>query len=405
METEDGRSDPYEGSALAAALADHGVPRLVFLNICDGARGSCGHRSAGLAQSLVRHQVPAVVAMREQISDDAALVLARSFYERLAAAAPVDAALSRARREMQSARFWSEWGTPVLYMRADDGTLVPDPPPPVRRGRRLLLAGALLAVATLAVFGLRSVWDRAPEGKPQPELPARLRPPVASDPRCPSPPGLGLSFAYIGKGTYRQGEGRSARQVTITQPFCMGRYEVTEGEWNAVMGDGTRRLIAGLEDRLPARGKSWDDAVSFVTRLNETFRGQGFRLPTDAEWEYAARAKSETRYSFGDDVDLLRRYGNCQGDEDAYLEVAPVGVFLPNGWNLYDMQGNVSEWVQDAVGDPAGPQAGAKRIRRGGSWDIKAGNCGVGKRTSAVPNRRERDVGFRLVRDPVPSRP
>ncbi len=408
METEDGRADPYEGTALATALSDHGVPRLVFLNICDGARGSCGGRSAGLAQSLVRHQVPAVVAMREQISDEAALVFARSFYERLAAGAPVDAALSRARREMQSAKHWTEWGTPVLYMRSEDGTLVGAGRSVGGKSRWLLAAGVLLAAALVA--GVWSLQDRAASVASKPGPAPVLRPLDPTDPRCPSPPGLGLSFAYVEPGSFRRGEGKEAQDVILTRPYCLGRYEVTKHQWNAILGDGTRSLLAAPDNRLPAEGKSWEDAVALVNQLRDLDPEAGFRMPSEAEWEYGARAGSKARFSFGDDVELLRRYGNCDGNEDRYKEVAPVGVFEPNGWGLYDMQGNVWEWVQDRAGpyqgtsvkDPTGAETGTRRIRRGGSWDIKPANCGVAKRTDADPARNQRDVGLRLVRDPVP---
>lgn len=310
---------------------------------------------------------------------------------------------------MQSARFWTEWGTPVLYMRADDGVIVPDPPPPAWRGRRLLLAGALLAVAALAVFGLRSVLvDRAPEAKPQPEPLAPLPLLVASDPRCPS--SGGLSFAYLEPGTLQMAEGRSKWQVRISNAFCMGRYEVTEGQWNDIMGDGSEKQ-AETSDRLPSDGKSPADADEWVRRFNARHPTASCRLPSDAEWQYAARAGSTTRYSFGDDDRELRRFANCKGTADGYDDQpAPVGVFEPSRWGLFDMQGNLSEWVADGIShslvsgtlvDPEGPVSG-RRIRRGGSYKSA---CAVSASTTGQPARNRTEAGFRIACEPLRTSP
>lgn len=145
-----------------------------------------------------------------------------------------------------------------------------------------------------------------------------------------------------------------------------------------------------------------------MRNLQERHPEMGLRLPTEAEWEYGARAGSPTTFSFGDDVADLPRFGNCKG-KDRHPKLAPVGVYEPNDQGLYDMHGNVSEWTQDwhgeypkgPVTDPQGPPAGTRKIRRGGSWDIKPENCGAGRRTRGVLDLRSGEVGFRLVREPV----
>jgi formylglycine-generating enzyme required for sulfatase activity len=150
---------------------------------------------------------------------------------------------------------------------------------------------------------------------------------------------------------------------------------------------------------------SWNDAQIFISRLNSTRRdGHFYRLPTEAEWEYAARAGTQTAYSFGNDPSRLFQYGWFSGNsgnqthEVASLEANPLG--------LYDMQGNVWQWVQDFHGDygnsqtvdPAGPSSGSYRVFRGGSWYNDAQGLRSANRSGGYLTRRNSAVGFRLVR-------
>ena len=183
-------------------------------------------------------------------------------------------------------------------------------------------------------------------------------------------------------------------RVRISRGFWLGKHEVTQAEWQAVMGTNPSRF-SGC-GRCPVEQVSWDDAQAFIGRLNA--RGGGrYRLPTEAEWEYAARAGTP-----GD------RYGNL--DAIAWLYgisgVRPVGQKAPNAFGLHDMLGNVFEWVQDwyggypggSVTDPRGPGAGSSRVARGGCWFYVARYCRASSRDIFTPGDRYGGLGFRLLR-------
>lgn len=140
-------------------------------------------------------------------------------------------------------------------------------------------------------------------------------------------------------------------------------------------------------------------------RLNARERGTAYyRLPTEAEWEYAARAGSTTAYSFGDSAGQLERY--AWYDDNAGGKTHPMGQLQPNAWGLYDIHGNVWEWVEDwkgsypsgTVTDPAGPSSGSGRVNRGGSWRGTARICRSAYRISVLPSSRDDNLGFRLLR-------
>ena len=187
-------------------------------------------------------------------------------------------------------------------------------------------------------------------------------------------------------------------QVRISRGFDLGKYEVTQGQWEAVMGSNPSYLNrCGLD--CPVERVSWEDAQEFIGRLN-AMDGEGtYRLPTEAEWEYAARAGTT-----GD------RYGNLDAiawyDDNSGGRKHPVGQKAPNAWGLHDMLGNVWEWVEDwygdypggSVTDPRGPASGSYRVRRGGGWRSGASNCRSAIRISATPGNRNSNLGFRLLR-------
>ncbi|MCP4345623.1 MAG: formylglycine-generating enzyme family protein [Desulfobacterales bacterium] len=163
---------------------------------------------------------------------------------------------------------------------------------------------------------------------------------------------------------------------------------------------------------------SWNDVQEFIRRLNKLESKYRYRLPTEAEWEYAARSggKAEKYPGFSDDNSLYNYANfcdkNCQynwknKEQDGYKYTAPVGTYKPNGIGLYDMSGNVWEWCQDwyagypiiAVTDPAGPETGSDRISRGGSWLNRLTNCRTTPRFKDEPGIRSTRVGFRLLRE------
>jgi formylglycine-generating enzyme required for sulfatase activity len=218
---------------------------------------------------------------------------------------------------------------------------------------------------------------------------------------------IGMEFVLIPAGTFMMGDAdgeadeRPVHQVTISRSFYLGKYEVTQAQWQAIMGNNPS-LFTGT-DNLPVEQVWWTDVEEFIRRLNAREGGDKYRLPTEAEWEYAARAGSTTAYSFGNDPAQLKEYAWYK--DNAGGKTHPVGQLKPNAWGLYDMHGNVMEWVQDWYGryaaepvtDPPGPPSGTHRMRRGGAWNNAAAICRSANRYS-VPGFRDDFLGFRLVR-------
>ncbi|MBL8191918.1 MAG: SUMF1/EgtB/PvdO family nonheme iron enzyme [Acidobacteria bacterium] len=202
-------------------------------------------------------------------------------------------------------------------------------------------------------------------------------------------------------GGDRYDDEKPPHQVKLS-PFAIGKCEVTQAQWKAVMGNNPSRFQG---DNLPVELVSYEDIQSFLKKL-----GNGFRLPTEAEWEYAARAGTGTKYSFGDDEKLLREYAWFGENSDG--KTYPVGEKKPNRFGLYDMHGNVWEWCSDwygsgyydecqrqgTIADPQGPGTGSVRVIRGGSWLNDAVSCRTANRGSGVPDDRSGNLGFRLVR-------
>jgi formylglycine-generating enzyme required for sulfatase activity len=224
----------------------------------------------------------------------------------------------------------------------------------------------------------------------------------------------GIPFVKIAPGCFQMGGNASfketlkaelpAHRVCIEKAFYLGETEVTQAQWTAVMGSNPSKFNVGVH---PVERVSWDDTQEFIKRLNEHESSAVYRLPTEAEWEYAARAGSDALYSFGDNANNLSKYA-WYGNEGYGGRTSPVRYKQPNAWGLYDMQGNVWEWVQDwysdsyyansPENDPKGPETGKFKVYRGGSWVAKAANLRTSIRFSGLPNSRSRDIGFRLVR-------
>jgi formylglycine-generating enzyme required for sulfatase activity len=200
------------------------------------------------------------------------------------------------------------------------------------------------------------------------------------------------------------GEVGAAHQVTLTQPFYMGVHEVTQAQYEQVMGTNPSRFAYGNN---PVEQVSWNDAVSFCRRLSalpkEKAAGRVYRLPTEAEWEYACRAGAATEYSFGDDETQLSQYGWFHSNSDGRTH--PIGQKRTNGWGLHDMHGNVWEWCSDWYGeypsgtmtDPRGPHSGSRRVRRGGCWNGPAGGCRSADRYYCAPGYSSLNLGFRVA--------
>ncbi|MFY9223281.1 MAG: SUMF1/EgtB/PvdO family nonheme iron enzyme, partial [Blastocatellia bacterium] len=221
-----------------------------------------------------------------------------------------------------------------------------------------------------------------------------------------------IEIVKIEGGTFEMGsplseEGRNADEklhpVTVS-PFYIGKYEVTQAQWNAVANLPMINtfLIADPSDfkgaNLPVEKITWGEAVEFCARLSK-FTGKTYRLPTEAEWEYAARAGSKGKHA--GDLDKMAWYGK---NSEAQTHI--VGQKQPNAWGLYDTHGNVWEWCQDWYGDyssvaetdPKGAKTGTSHIARGGSWLHTATHSRLANRATLTPDIRVNGVGFRLVR-------
>ncbi len=224
---------------------------------------------------------------------------------------------------------------------------------------------------------------------------------------------IGMEFVLIPAGEFDMGSpsDEEDRQVTecplhtvkIEKAYYLGKYEVTQKQWREVMGDNPSDFKG---DDYPVEQVSWNDVQEFIHKLNEIEGIDKYRLPSEAEWEYAARAGTSTRYSFGDDASRLGEYGWYSGNSGGNTH--PVGQKKPNSWGLYDMDGNVGEWVQDEWHDnyDGAPTdgsawesvAGFYRVIRGGSWYYNA--CRSAVRYFGGPDIRLNDVGFRLLQEP-----
>jgi formylglycine-generating enzyme required for sulfatase activity len=191
--------------------------------------------------------------------------------------------------------------------------------------------------------------------------------------------------------------------VKITRPFYLSVFEVTQEQYERVMGSrpwqGKWRVQTGPEN--PAVYVTWNDAAEFCRKLSEQ-ENMEYRLPTEAQWEYACRAGTTTSYSFGDYPSKLGQFAW----HSTQIEAQRVGQKLPNSWGLYDMHGNVWEWCFDlygdyenrSVNDPSGPRSGLQRVLRGGSFNSLPTICRSAYRNHWVPNTRTNDIGFRLSR-------
>jgi len=222
--------------------------------------------------------------------------------------------------------------------------------------------------------------------------------------------GAKMDFVLIPAGTFMMGaedsrpDEKPVTKVSISKPFYFGKYEVTQEQWQAVMGSNPSYYKG---TNLPVEQVSWNAAQGFLTNLNDRVKGYRFRLPTEAEWEYACRAGTTTRYSFGDGDAALPEYGWFTGNGER--KTHPVGEKKPNPWGLYDMHGNVWEWCQDWYGplpggrvtDPRGPVFGINRVFRGGSWGIAASRCRSAYRVWNKPGYRDYTLGFRVALGPA----
>jgi formylglycine-generating enzyme required for sulfatase activity len=203
----------------------------------------------------------------------------------------------------------------------------------------------------------------------------------------------------------RHGDEDPVRKVTISKAFYLSKFEVTQEQWMVIMGENPSVFTDKPNWRNhPVDNVSWNDCQYYIEKLNAMDLGT-FRLPTEAEWEYACRAGTSTRFYWGQDSSNVELHQNAWGFSRAEGRSHPVGLKKPNNWNLYDMSGNVWEWCADWRGpylesdtlDPKGPKNGASKIYRGGSWFNEPAALRSANRHGHPPDTRGTNAGFRLV--------
>lgn len=259
---------------------------------------------------------------------------------------------------------------------------------------------------------LASTPKSEPEPKTAPQTEPTQSPPSpisTSEPPKTYTNSIGMEFVLIPAGRFWMGSSdkdsdayyeKPQHEVRISRPFLLGKYPVTQAQWQAVMGNTPSSFNRA---DYPVEGRTWDDAQEFIRKLNTKEGHSRYRLPTEAEWEYACRAGTTGRYYFGDDAGKLGDYAWYNGNSGEGTH--PVGQKRPNSWGLYDMYGNVWEWMQDRFGnypgeskaDPQGPLRGLYRVLRGGCFASDAESCRSANRLKRGPGYRLGNYGFRLA--------
>ena len=221
--------------------------------------------------------------------------------------------------------------------------------------------------------------------------------------------GINIEMVKVEAGSFNMGatpemenpddREKPVHRVTLTNNYYIGKYEVTQALWKIVMGSNPSNFKG---DNLPVEKVSWNDCQKFISKLNK-LTGKSFRLPTEAEWEFAARGGNKSRgyqYSGSNVIDDVAWYDGNSGSK-----THAVGTKQPNELGIYDMTGNVYEWCQDWYGsyssspqtNPIGAVSGSRRVRRGGGWCSSASYCRSSYRYNCAPDGRYVDIGFRLV--------
>ena len=231
--------------------------------------------------------------------------------------------------------------------------------------------------------------------------------------------GVKIELVWIPPGTFRMGSSDSEadrgndegprHQVKVSHGFWMGKYEITQAQWEEVMESNPSSF---KDYSHPVERVSWAACQAFLKKLSSR-TGKAFRLPTEAEWEYACRARTKTAFHYGDSLSSMQAnfngsYPYGKALKGLYIATTmPVGTYRPNSFGLYDMHGNVWEWCQDwydedfyktiPTNDPSGPSMGKHRVLRGGSLKVSADHCRSANRYGYRPTRRDNDIGFRIL--------
>lgn len=230
---------------------------------------------------------------------------------------------------------------------------------------------------------------------------------------------IGMKLVLIKAGAFMMGspenemgryDDEAQHEVVLTQDFYLGVSQVTQAQYEEVMGENPSYFegekVAGVDSsEMPVEMVSWEESMEFCRKLSalpeERSAGRAYRLPSEAQWEYACRAGNTTVYSFGCDTSDLGKYAIFV--DNSGRKTHPVGHRQPNAWGLFDMHGNVWEWCldwyadysADPVTDPMGPETGSIHVYRGGSWSNKARDCRSAIRLGDLPSYRIHIIGFR----------
>ena len=271
--------------------------------------------------------------------------------------------------------------------------------------------GGILVYLAGVIFGAGIGGCKRQEDTSKPAVQAELK-----DPPKKFTNSIGMKFVWIPPGTFLMGSPREEKdrdvietqhKVTLTKGFYMGVFTVTQEQWQTVMGNNPSR-VKGVKN-LPVENVSWEDCQEFIKEIHEKDK-RPYRLPTEAEWEYACRAGTTTPFYFGESISTNQ--ANCEFDQHVPLgklmleKTTPVGSFPHNAFGLYDMHGNVGQWCQDSCGnadypqqdvvDPQGPAPWRFRAMRGGDCTLPPKSCRSAQRSWLEPSNRGIRCGFRL---------
>lgn len=414
---EQGMAAPLSATQLARLLQrQRSSLRLVLLNACEGARGGQQDLFSSTATTLVGSGIPAVLAMQYEITDDAAIQFARTFYEALADNLPVDTAVADARNAINlHNRYSLEWGTPVLYMRSPDGhlfdltttsttpaasTLVVLPPPTTRHlppaPRPPIEFDWVTIPAGEFLMGCDKTKDLDAQDNEQPQHQFEL-------------PTYRIARGLVTVAQFTHFIEATGYRTTAEKAGWAWGY-TTEGSWAAIQGAdwahprGLGSAVTAKADH-PVTCVSWLDAIEFCRWATAVLRAAGqtltIRLPSEAEWEKAARGMDGRRYPWGNEVPDEQR---CNFNMNVG-DTTPVGRYPAGVHGLYDMAGNVWEWtssldkaypykIDDGREDPT---AAGLRVLRGGSFDHLRNHVRCAFRTNGDPGYRSDNSGFRIL--------
>ncbi len=406
FESRSGKRDAVGAERLGAVLDRHPSIRLLYLNACEAGRQSDSDTFSGLAQSLLRQGVPAVLAIRSVIQDRAALEFSSQFYQSLASTRSIEAAVAEARGRYFSRVADRAWALPILYQGAvalDFETALGRPRSIASNGRRFSVLGRFLhasptrwSAAVLTAVGLL-LWSYltvfevgsdtvqlgliANAGQPPPSA-------AAEDPRCPTMLEIGLEFIFVPA---------DPAQGKVLEGFCLARTELLERQWKVVMSGEPGDPVTAPGER-PVSSVNWAEVLAFVKRLNERVDGEPFRIPSEAELEWAAGAAGGLDVVLEKEPEWLEKHANCRSlsGEDGFERVAPVASFKPGPLGFFDLRGNLWEWALER-----GDEGPSRPMLRGGGFRSSQRNCRAASRSRRSLTTHYSDVGLRIARSPA----